>query len=70
MKNQKGFGVVGLLVMLPFLLSVLAAIGAAALAFKADAHLKHECRVSVLGSQRDAANKLNQLLKLNPALHP
>ncbi len=65
MKNQNGFGVVGLLVLLPFLLSVLAAIGAAALAFKADAHLKHECRVSVLGSQREAADALKKLMKLN-----
>lgn len=66
MKNQTGFGVVGFLVLLPFLLSVVATIAAAALAFKADAHLKHECRVSVLTSQREAADQLKRLMRLNP----
>jgi hypothetical protein len=65
-KNQTGFGVVGFLVLLPFLLSVVATIAAAALAFKADAHLKHECRVSVLNSQREAADQLKKLIRLNP----
>lgn len=66
MKNQKGFGLIGFLVLLPFLMSVLATIAGAALLFKADSHLRHECRVSVLNSQRSVAEKLRALIKLNP----
>jgi hypothetical protein len=64
--SERGFGVVGFLVLLPLLVSVLAAIAGAALLLRADAHLKHECRVSVLNSQRTVAEKLRQLMSMNP----
>ena len=65
-KDQSGFGVIGLLVLMPFLMSVLVLISGSALLFKADAHLQHECRVSVLNSQRTIAQTLRKLLALNP----
>jgi hypothetical protein len=64
--NSRGFGVVGFLILLPFLVSILASIAGAALMLKADAHLKHECRTSVLTSQRAVAEKLRDLMNLNP----
>lgn len=65
LKNENGFGVVGFLVLLPLLLSILAAVAVAAMILRADAHLKHECRVSVLNSQRSVANALRDLMELN-----
>jgi hypothetical protein len=65
MKNERGFGLVGFLVLIPLILSIVATVSAVTLAFKANAHLKHECRVSVLNSQRDAADKLKQLMRMN-----
>lgn len=66
MKNDGGFGIVGFLILLPFLLSVLALIAGSALLFKADAHLQHECRTSVLNSERTIAQQLRKLMALNP----
>ncbi len=64
--SDRGFGIVGFLVLLPFLVSLLALTAGSALLMKADAHLKHECRTSLLGSQRSVAEKLSQLLAMNP----
>ena len=64
--SECGFGVVGFLVLLPFLVSILATIAGAALLLRADAHLKHECRTSVLNSQHSVAQKLRQLIAMNP----
>lgn len=65
MKSETGFGLVGFLALLPLLMAVFAVISGSAMLFKADAHLKHECRTSVLNSQREAAEKLRDLLALN-----
>lgn len=64
--REQGFGVVGFIVLLPFLVSVLATIAGAALLLKADAHLKHECRTSILNSQRTVAEDLRKLIDMNP----
>ncbi len=62
---QQGFGVVGMLVLLPFLISVLSLIAGSVLLLKTDARLKHDCRTSVLNSQREVAGRLRELIALN-----
>jgi|GEM_PF-4528626 len=66
MNRESGFGTVEFLALMPLLLSVLATIAGASLLFKANSHLRHECRVSVLNSQRTVAEKLRALIKMNP----
>ncbi len=56
---------IGFLILLPFLISVLSLIAGSVLLLNADARLKHDCRTSVLNSQREVASKLSELISLN-----
>jgi hypothetical protein len=63
--NQRGFIATALLILLPLLLAVFVVISAAAFAMGDDSEIRHLCRVQLLRSQEQAAQKLNELIKLN-----
>ncbi len=64
--TEKGFGVVGLLILLPMLLAgLMTLVGACTLvAYYAESH--HLCRKTLLEIQIKMADKVNELLSLNP----
>lgn len=64
-RSNRGFTVVGLLVLLPLLVSLVTFCSAAMLLLNADAELKHECRSTLLEAQDEIANDLETLMKLN-----
>lgn len=63
--DQRGFGLIGILVLMPFMISLIALMAGSAMLLKADARLKHECRTSLLNSQREVASDLKELMRLN-----
>lgn len=65
MKSQRGFSLVGFLVLLPMLLSVVILVAGAMTLLTTDAELKHECRTTLLEAQEENAKDLEQLMELN-----
>lgn len=64
--NQRGFGTVALLALLPLFLTLVAGAASAFLLFRSDAKLRHECRTKLLDSQDKVAVHLRKLIALNP----
>jgi hypothetical protein len=64
-RSDGGFTVVGLLVLLPFLVSIVAVMSGAMMLISADAELKHECRTTLIDAQDEIARDLEALMKLN-----
>ena len=65
LRSNRGFTVVGLLVLLPLLVSLVTSCAGAMLLLAADAELKHECRSTLLEAQSEIAEDLETLMKLN-----
>jgi hypothetical protein len=65
--NQKGFVGIAFLILLPLILAALVVISASSFILEDDAEIRHQCRVQLLRAQEVAAQKLNELIKLNGA---
>lgn len=65
-EQQHGFSLIGLLVLLPLLISILCGLATLLLYLKAYSLNQHECRDAVLEHQGQLKTHLIELLKLNP----
>ncbi|MES2857349.1 MAG: hypothetical protein V4692_15875 [Bdellovibrionota bacterium] len=65
MNNEKGFGLVSFLSLIPLLLAMGVFVAAAMSLLKVDAQAKHMCRTELLRSQEKISGRLEQLLKMN-----
>ena len=58
MKSQQGFSVVGLLVLMPLLISVASVVAAAMALLTTDAEMKQECRTTLIRAQDEIVQDL------------
>lgn len=65
MKSQSGFSALGLLILLPLLISIASVVAAAMALLSTDAQMKQECRTTLIRAQDEIANDLESLMKLN-----
>lgn len=64
--DERGFGAVAFLAVIPLVVAIIALVSAVAMIFKSDARLKHECRTTLLQAQRAISEDLRALVALNP----
>lgn len=63
--NERGFVMIGYLLLLPLLITIVALSTAAYLLFKNDGASRHQCRLELLRTQTKIASDLHRLLDMN-----